>query len=158
MPQINKLPASDTLQGGDLFAVYISNQGDARKVSATTLLKFIQDNLTSEEGFGSYSTQYSAPNATGFSVALTDGKDDNTNIHLILTPTNDFASGTLVLPTPTSLVDKQEVLVNCSRQVATLTVDINGAQAIFGAPTVLAADSFFRLKYDAAVQTWYRVG
>lgn len=158
MPQINKLSPSDTLQGGDLFAVYISNQGDARRVSATTLLEWLQDSLTFPGGFGSYATQYSSPSATGFNVTITDGADDNTNVHLILTPTAGYAAGTITLPAVANVVDKQEVLVNCTQQVNALTVDKNGATAVTGAPALLDADDFFRLKFDLPTKAWYRVG
>jgi len=39
-----------------------------------------------------------------------------------------------------------------------LTININGASAIQGAPTALTAGQFFKLKYDASGLTWYRVG
>jgi len=157
MPSINKLTASDTISAGDLFAVFIQNNGDARKVAMSVLMDFINENLT-VGGFGSYVTQYSAPSATGFSVTITDGADDNTNVHLILAPTGGFAAGTIVLPLASKLVDKQEILVNCTQAVTTLTVDGNGATAVTGEPATLTANDFFRLKYDAPTKTWYRVG
>ena len=159
MPQINKLSATDVIKDGDLFAVFVQANGDARKAAATVLLEYMQENLVfSEAGFGTYTTQYSSPSATAFNVTVTDGKDDNTNTHLILTPTAGFAAGTITLPPVTSVVDKQEVLVNCTQQVTALTVDGNGATAVTGAPAQLGADDFFRMKYDAATSTWYRVG
>ncbi len=158
MSQINKLSASDMVQGGDLFAVYIQANGDARKVSVTTLLEYMQENLALPGGFGSYASQYASPSASAFNVALTDGDENNTNIHLILTPTAGFAAGTLTLPASTGVVDKQEVLVNCTQVVTALTIGANGATAVTGAPTTLAANDFFRLKYDAPTKTWYRVG
>ena len=155
MPEINELTAVDTLIAADQVPVFSSNNGDARKASMTVFLQFMQDNLTFSTSGISYTSQYAAPSATSFSVQVTDGSD---NIHLILTPTAGFAAGTIVLPAIGNVVDKQEVLVNSTQVVTTLTIDGNGAVAVTGEPSTLAANDFFRLKYDAAVQTWYRVG
>jgi hypothetical protein len=157
MPQINKLTASDTITAGDLLAAYINSQGDARKVSITTLQTFMQNNLSFTSS-GEYATQYASPSATGFNIIVTDGATNNTNVHLILTPTAGYAAGTITLPPVAGCVDKQEVLVNCTQQVTTLTIADGGATAVTGEPTTLAADDFFRLKFDLPTKTWYRVG
>lgn len=160
MSNINQLTALDTLTAGDLFAVWAQTNGDSRKIAASVLLAYMQANLTfpTFTGQGEYTTQYSSPSATGFNVTITDGADDNTNVHLILTPTAGFAAGTITLPPTPGTVDKQEVLVNCTQQITALTVDGNGATAVTGEPSSMAADDFFRLKYDAVTSTWYRVG
>lgn len=154
---INRLSAVDSLQAGDSVPLYDTSNGDARKASISVLLAFMQANLDFSPA-DLYTTQYSAPSATGFSVTITDGADDNNSVHLILTPTAGFAAGTIVLPPVASVENKQEVLVNCTQAVTTLTVSANGATAVTGAPTTLAANAFFRLKYDAPTSTWYRVG
>lgn len=160
MTQINKLSAVDSVQVGDQLPIFSTENGDARKAAMSVLLAYMQANLTfpSFSGQGAYTTQYSSPSATGFNVTITDGADDNTNVHLILTPTAGYAAGTITLPPVAGLVDKQEVLVNCTQQVTALTINGNGATAVTGEPTSLAADDFFRLKYDLPSQTWYRVG
>lgn len=150
MPQINKLPASDTVQGGDLFAVYISNQGDARKVSATTLLEFIKQNI----GQAGYVTQSVVVSSSGFNTQVTD---NGGNVWLILNLTATFSSGTITLPAFANVVDGQEVRVYCTRQVNTFTVDGNGAVAVNGAPSSLSADAFFTLKFNAVSNSWYRI-
>lgn len=152
MSDINQLSAMSSLSAGDLFAVWSTSNGDTRKAAASVLLAYIQANLTLPQTF---TTQYSAPSATGFSVSITDG---SSSIHLILTPVADYAAGTLVLPASTNAVDKQEVLVNSTHAVTTLTITANGATAVTGAPTALTANQFFRLKYDKPTSTWYRVG
>jgi len=156
MPTINQLSATDSVTAGDLLAAYIQSAGDARKVSVTTLLAYMQANLTfTAAGIAAFETQYAAPSATGFTVPFTDS---SANTHLILTPTAGYAAGTITLPAVANCIDKQEVLVNCTQQVTTLTVDGNGAVAVTGEPASLGADDFFRLKYDLTTQTWYRVG
>lgn len=156
MTQINQLTRASDVSAGDLVPIFSTDNGDARAAAMSVLLAYIEDNLPAS--FVDYVTQYSAPNATGFNIAITDGASNNTNVHLILTPTAGFAAGTITLPAKAGLVDKQEVLVNCTQAVTTLTVALNGATAAVGAPTTLAANAFFRLKYDAVTFNWYRVG
>lgn len=156
MTTINNLTAADSVNAGDLLAAFIQGNGDARKVAISVLQQYMQDNLTfTTGGIAAFETQYSAPSATGFTVAITDSSD---NTHLILTPSAGYATGTITLPAVANAIDKQEVLVNCTQAVTTLTVDGNGATAVTGEPSSLAANDFFKLKYDANTSTWYRVG
>jgi hypothetical protein len=158
MSTINQLTAIDTVTAGDLLVVYSQNNGDSRKAAISVLQKYMQNNLTFSSGFGAYTTQYSSPASSDFDIAVTDGDDDDENVHLILTPTGAFSDGAITLPASTSAVDKQEVLFNTTQAVTTFTVNGNGATSVVGAPTTLAANDFFRLKYDAATSNWYRVG
>lgn len=159
MTTINQLSAVDSIQSGDQFPVYSSSNGDARKASASVVLAYIQDNITAAaDSFPQYVTQYSAPGATGFTVAVNAGSDGTSNVWLILTPAAGYAAGTITLPAAASCVDKQEVSVNCTQAVTTLTVSANGATAVYGAPTTLAANAFFRMRFDDATNNWYRVG
>lgn len=152
MTAINQLSAVTSLSAADLMVIYSSANGDARKASMTVLAAFIQTLLT--EANGGFMTQYSAPSSTGFSVTITPTTEGG-SVHLLLTPAAGYAAGTIVLPaTP---VDGQEVLVNCTQAVTTLTVSGNGS-TVTGAPTTLAANAFFRLRYDGTFEGWYRVG
>lgn len=157
MPTINQLTKSTDLSAGDLFPIFSTDDGDARAAALSILQKYLQANLSFSNN-GDYVSQYAAPSATGFSVTITDGLSNNTNVHLILTPLAGYAAGTIILPAKAGLVDKQEVLVNCTQAVTALTVSLNGASGAIGAPTTLAANAFFRLKYDAVTFNWYRVG
>lgn len=156
MTQINQLTRASDVSAGDLVPIFSTDNGDARAAAMSVLLAYIEDNLPAS--FVDYVSQYAAPSATGFNIAITDGASNNTNVHLILTPLAGYAAGTITLPAKAGLVDKQEVLVNCTQAVTTLTVALNGATAAVGAPTTLAANAFFRLKYDAVTFNWYRVG
>lgn len=144
MANINQLSTISTLQGGDLLAVWSSNNGDSRKSSITTLMEYVNANVTTV----TQNTQYAAPAATGFSVSVNTG-----NVWLILTPVSTYAAGAIVLPAGAS--DKNTVTVNCTQIVTSLTVS-SGATVV-GAPTTLAANGFFTMRYDAATSTWYRV-
>lgn len=151
MPTINQLTAVDAVVSSDQVPIYSSDNGDARKASMATLLKFFAGQITSIDDM---ITQYSAPSATGFSVQV---NNDSNNVWLVLTPTGGFAAGTLVLPSVANCVDRQEILVNTTQAVTTLTIS-NGGATVTGAPTTLAANAFFRLRFDIVTKTWYRVG
>ncbi|MCY1400852.1 hypothetical protein D9M71_159560 [compost metagenome] len=157
MPTIPNLSASDQVSAGDLFAMYIQNNGDARKVAMSVVQSYLQNNLDFQPGIQQYTTQYSVPSATGFSVQILNGDD---NVHLILTPTGAFAAGTIVLPAAGLsgvVADKQQILVNTTQAITTLTINGNGATSVTGAPTTLAANAFFTLKYDQPTNIWYRI-
>lgn len=151
MPTINQLSAVDEVVSSDQVPIYSSENGDARKASMATLLAFFAGQITANDD---KITQYSAPSATGFSVQV---NNDTESVWLILTPTGAFAAGTLVLPAVANCVDRQEILVNCTQAVTALTINGNGS-TVTGAPTTLAANAFFRLRFDAVTKTWYRVG
>lgn len=141
------MTAGTEVTDADIFAIFEDSAGATRSVTAQMIADYIQKQY--------FDMQYASPSATGFSVAITNS---SANTHLILTPTAGFATGTIVLPAIANVVDKQEILVNCTQQVVTLTVDGNGAGAVTGEPSSLGADDFFRLKYDATTDAWYRVG
>lgn len=151
MPTINQLSAVDQVVSSDQVPIYSSEQGDARKASMATLLAFFAGQITANDD---KVTQYAAPSATGFSVTINNGSD---SIWLVLTPVAGYAAGTLVLPALANCVDRQEILVNCTQSVTTLTINGNGS-TVTGAPTTLAANAYFRLRFDAVTKTWYRVG
>jgi hypothetical protein len=102
--------------------------------------------------------QYISPNATGTAVAVASiaaGKE----LWLIVTPIAAYAALTLNLPLG---VDGVELVVNCTQAVTTLavvgtTVGVT-PQPVNGAPTTLAANAFFRLRFDGVIGAWYRVG
>lgn len=153
MTTINKLTRTDTVDAGDVVPVYVQNQGDARGASLTVIQEYMQQNLSFDNQ--APVTQYAAPSATGFSVQI---NNNSSSTHLILTPTATFAAGTLVLPLNSLVVDKQILLVNSTQAITALTINRNGATALTGAPTTMAANAFFTIKYDRPTQTWYRVG
>lgn len=146
---IERLTLKDALTAATVFAINVNGQD--YRLLAGSVLDYMQDNIVFP---ASYTPQYSAPSATGFSVQITDGSG---NIHLILTPAAGYAAGTIVLPAVANCIDGQDILVNCTQAVTTLTINGNGS-TVTGAPTTLAANAFFRLRFDDVTNTWYRVG
>ena len=153
--QIIQLSEVIACSAGQQLPLYDPNHGDTRKVALSTLTYYLQGVLTL--GRLEADTQYNSPSATDFVVNIMGAAGDH-DVHLILTPLAAYAAGTLVLPHVAGLRDKQEVIVNCTQDVTTLTIDANGALNVIGAPTTLIANDFFTLCYDIILHTWYRIG
>jgi hypothetical protein len=143
---------TDSISLSDLFLVYKNADVDYRAAPASVVLAWLQANIVFP---GNFVTQYAAPAATGFTVTIPDVDHD---VHLILTPLAGYAAGTIKLPLSLTCADGQRVLVNCTQALTTLTINLNGASGAIGAPTTLAANAFFTLKFDLASNNWYRVG
>lgn len=159
---INVLTQAPQIKAGDLISIFSTNNGGAYRIAISQLEQFMQDNLLFTSGLYplQFYTQYSTPSSTGFNIQISagSGTTGSENVWLILTPTGTFAAGTITLPDSSTLVDKQEVLVNCTQIVTSLTIDGNGATSVIGAPTTLAANASFRLRYDQGTNNWYKVG
>ena len=150
--KINELNTVSSPSTSDLVRIYSSANGsDLYNTSIGNLATIVKSQITTP---ATWVTKYAAPSATGFSVPLSS---DGTNQWLVLTPVAGYAAGTITLPAKTSAVAGQEILVNSSQAVTTLTVAGNGA-TVTGAPTTIAQNGFFRLKYEVVLGVWYRVG
>lgn len=150
---IQNLSKVSTLSGSDLIALFSNSVGNDAAATLATLLSWLQTQLSASGGF---LTQYSAPAATGFNVTVAP-PTTGASVFLLLTPAAGYAAGTVTLPAQASCVDGQEVLVSCTQSVTTLTVAGNGS-TVNGAPSTLAANGFFRLRFDGVFDAWYRVG
>ena len=138
----SQIPFNDTSNGVD------------RRASVADLAAVLEPLMST--GAGDFITQYAAPNATGFSVAIAP-PTNGASMWLLMTPLAGYAAGTITLPALASCANGQELLVNSTQAVTTLTVAGNGA-TVNGAPTTLAANAFFRLRFDTVLASWYRVG
>ena len=148
MPTISQLSAVTSLAAGDNIVVQSAANNDARKASLSVLLAFIEANFASPD----FDVTISSPIA-GFNQQLATS---TSSIWLILTPAGTLATGTVTLPPVADLFDGQEVLVTSSQVITALTVAGNGA-TVSGAPSALAANGFFRLRYNTLLTTWYCV-
>jgi hypothetical protein len=45
MPTINQLPTVTQVSGGDQLPLFVTNQGDARRCSVTTLIEYVEVNF-----------------------------------------------------------------------------------------------------------------
>jgi hypothetical protein len=151
---ISQLSSMDSLSVSDLLAVWSAANSDTRKASLSVLLEFVQENVQIPSA---ELTQYESPSANGFNIAVALSDIVGQPLYLLLTPNAAYAAGTITLPARAECVDGQTLLVTCTQAVTALTIAGNGA-TVAGAPTTLAANSFFKLRYDGVNMTWYRVG
>jgi len=150
MPTINQLSGVSQVSGGDLIPVYVPNNGDARKVSVTQLLAYFQTAFAAP----TVATNLYTP-GTGFNQTVPTPVSEQQWI--ILQPAGTLATGTLTLPLNTGVADGTEVLVTSTQIITSFTVALNGASNAYGAPTTMAANAFFRLRFYLATNSWYRI-
>lgn len=140
----------DEATGADLLRVWAQRYGGEVAMSLTELQDWL--GLSAASGVVALTSQYASPNATGFNVLVLQP-----STWLIMTPTAGFAAGTITFPLSSQVIDKSEILVTTTQQVTSATFDGNGASAVVGAPSSLAAADSVRFRYDAQGFTWYRV-
>jgi hypothetical protein len=150
MPTINQLAGISQVSGGDQIPIYVPNNGDARKVSVTQLLTYFQTVFAAP----TVSTNLYTP-GTGFNVTVPTPVSEQQ--WMILQPAGTLATGTITLPLNTGTPDGTQVLVTTTQIITAFTLALNGAAAAFGAPTTLAANAFFTMRFYQATNSWYRV-
>jgi hypothetical protein len=151
MANINQLSGLSQLSGGDLIPVYVPNNGDARKVSVTQLLQYFQQTFAAP----TVATNLYTP-GTGFNITVPTPVSEQQ--WMIIQPAGTLAAGTVTLPLNTGVPDGTEVRVTTTQIITTFTLALNGASAAFGAPTTLAANAFFTMRFYQATNSWYRIG
>lgn len=150
MPYINQLPLLTQVSAGDQVPVYSPNNGDARRMPISQLLQYFQQSFAAP----TLSTQLVVP-GTGFNVAVQTPVSQQQ--WLLLQPAGPLASGTVTLPLNTQTPDGTEVLITTTQQITTFTLAANGAAALYGDPTTLAAEAFFRMRFVQSTNSWYRI-
>ena len=145
---ISRLTRTDTFNLSDILAV--SQNGQDVGVPGQVVADAIKSELTSTSEI----LQYSSPSTNGLTTTLTDS---SSNLWLVLTPTGTLSTHSVKLPAVANCVQGQEITVNCTQVVGTLTIDSNGS-GLTGAPSTLAANGFFKLKWEPFAKVWYRVG
>jgi hypothetical protein len=151
MPTINQLAGISQVSGGDLLPVYVSNNGDARKVSITQLLQYFQQTFASP----TVATNLYTP-GTGFNITVPTPTSEQQ--WMVIQPAGTLAAGTITLPLNTGVPDGTEVLITTTQIITSFTLAVNGAANAYGAPTTLAANAFFTMRFYQATNSWYRVG
>jgi hypothetical protein len=150
MAQINQLSPLSQLSGGDQIPVYVPNNGDARRVSVTQLLQYFQQTFAAP----TVATNLYTP-GTGFNITVPTPTTEQQ--WMLIQPAGTLATGTITLPLNTGVPDGTQVLVTTTQIITSFTLSLNGAAAAFGAPTTLAANAFFTVRYYQATNSWYRV-
>lgn len=150
MPTINQLAGLSQIGGGDLIPVYVPNNGDARKVSVTQLLQYFQTTFAAP----TVATNLYTP-GTGFNVTVPTPTSEQQ--WMVIQPAGTLAAGTITLPLNTSTPNGTQVLVTTTQIITSFTLALNGAANAYGAPTTLAANAFFTMRFYQATNSWYRV-
>jgi hypothetical protein len=151
MPTINQLPVLGQVSPGDQIPVYTPNNGDARRMPISQLLAYFQQTFASP----TLATNIYTP-GTGFNITVPTPVADQQ--WMLIQPAGTLATGTVTLPLNTQTPDGTQVLVTSTQIITTFTLALNGASNAFGAPTTLAANAFFTMRYVQATNSWYRIG
>ena len=150
MAYINQLPLLMVASPGDQIPVYTPNNGDARRLPIGALLAFFQQNFASP----TLATNVYTP-GTGFNLAVPTPVAQQQWV--LIQPAGTLAAGTITLPLNTGTPDGTEVLITTTQIITTFTLAGNGAAAVYGAPTTLAANAFFRMRFVQSTNSWYRI-
>lgn len=150
------LDTVDSVSSSDLVVLWVTGSSPPYFGATISVLADAIEPLLTQPG--AFSTQYSAPSATGFTVTVVAGSAGSTDIRLIIQPLAGYANGTIVLPAASTCVDHQRIRVTCTQAVTNLAFTLNGASGNLGAPTTLAANAFFEIMYDLPNLNWIRVG
>lgn len=150
MPLINQLAGISQVSGGDQLPIYVPNNGDARKVSVNQLLQYFQTTFAAP----TVATNLYTP-GTGFNITVPTPVSEQQ--WMVIQPAGTLAAGTITLPLNTGTPDGTQVLVTTTQIITSFTLALNGAASAFGAPTTLAANAFFTMRFYQATNSWYRV-
>lgn len=150
MPTINQLPLLAQVSPGDQVPVYSPNNGDARRLPVSSLLQYFQQTFASP----TLATNVYTP-GTGFNVTVPTPVAAQQ--WMLIQPAGTLALGTITLPLNTQTPDGTEVLVTTTQQITGFTLALNGASALYGEPSTLAAEDFFRMRFVQATNSWYRI-
>ena len=150
MSYFNQLALLATPNGGDQLAIYSTNNGDARRLPLSALLTYFQQQFAAP----TLATNIYTP-TTGFSIGVPTPVSQQQWV--LLQPAGTLASGTVTLPLNTITPDGTEVLITTSQQITAFTLGANGAANLYGDPTTLAAEDFFRMRFVQAMNSWYRI-
>jgi hypothetical protein len=144
------LPVLNTISSGDQLPVYSPNNGDARRTSIGSLLTFFQQSFASP----TLATNLFTP-ATGFNIAVPTPVAQQQ--WMLIQPASTLAAGTITLPLNTQTPDGTQVTVTSTQIITSFTLALNGASNAFGAPTTMAANAFFTVRFYQATNSWYRI-
>ena len=150
MPQINQLPVLSTVSSGDQLPVYSPNNGDARRLSIGNLLTFFQQTFASP----TLAVNLYVP-GSGFNITVpTPVSQDQ---WMLLQPAGTLATGTITLPLNTGVPDGTTVLITTTQEITSLTIALNGASAIYGGVTSLAAGTATAIRFYQPTNSWYQI-
>lgn len=157
MTTINELSTVKELYSDDAMPVYSAKNGDTRRAPLSALALYIAAQLgITANASRDFITQRAAPYDNGPDVAISAGEGAS-NTHLIMVPSGALGAAKVILPLQNNAADSQEIIVTTTQAISAFTVSGNGSNVV-GAPTTMAKDGFFKLRYDKPAIAWYRIG
>jgi len=150
MPTINQLPLLSQVSAGDQIPVYTPNNGDARRMPVSSLLSYFQTAFASP----TMAVNLYVPGA-GFNITVPTPVAEQQ--WMLLQPAGTLATGTITLPLNTGVPDGTTVLITTTQEITSLTIALNGASAIYGGVTSLAAGTATELRFYQVTNSWYQI-
>jgi hypothetical protein len=150
MPSINQLPVIGQVSPGDQIPVYTPNNGDARRMSVNALLQYFQQTFASP----TLAVNLYVP-GSGFNITVPTPVSEQQ--WMLLQPAGTLATGTITLPLNTGVPDGTTVLITTTQEITSLTIALNGASAIYGAVTSLAAGAATAIRFYQPTNSWYQI-
>ena len=137
---LTRVSATD-VTGSDLLPV--GHDGDSRALSLTDFVSYLKRVFASPD----FRTQVEV---SGTFVILGEA---TSNVWLLINPPSAVAAMTVQLPPSTSVYDGQTIMVSSLVAIDALTIDPQGI-AVIGAPTAMAANAMFALRYNKTINKW----
>jgi hypothetical protein len=138
------------VNAGDQIPVYSPNNGDARRLPISQLLTYFEQTFASPD----LATNVYTP-GTGFNITVPTPTAPQ---WMLIQPAGTLATGTVTLPLNTQTPSGTEVLITTTQIITAFTLAINGAANVYGAPTALSANQFFKMRFVQSTNSWYRIG
>lgn len=152
MPSIDELSRAGAIADADELALFSKANGSTRKVTAPQLAAYVQKAIEGEPDEAVYSV---TTDGGGFAVTVLPTTPGG-NVWAQIALSGPAPSGTIILPGADDRANGQEVLVTCTHDVQALSINAQDA-ALRGAPTLIATNGAFRLRYDSISNTWFRI-
>jgi hypothetical protein len=76
---------------------------------------------------------------------------------MLLQPAGTLATGTITLPLNTGVPDGTTLLITTTQEITSLTIALNGATAVYGAVTSLAAGAATAIRFYQPTNSWYQI-
>ncbi len=136
----------DDLTGSNVFLVYSTNLNDPEGITYSNLLSAFRRDFTSPTLVQDIQTP-----TTGATLKVETGN----STWLIIRPAGAIAALAITLPTALQAVDGQDLVVVNTNQISALTFNVDASHSLIGAPSVLAAEDGFTLRFNLETLTWY---
>lgn len=150
---INNLSTAKNIEAGDLIPIFQGSSGRARAASVGALAVRVSEMIEGEQDETTYGLLTAG---NGFSLPIVP-QTAGGSVWAQIATSGTASAATITLPSAIDRGDGQEVLVTVTNAVTALTVN-GGDATVKGAPASMAANGFFRLRYDSVSNTWFRVG